>query len=277
MQARVERHHERVDRVLDVERGRGVAQQDGEVRAVGGVRAAQRGALRRSRSSAASAPRRRRAARCARGRTRAAARAAGAPGPSGGAPRSSCSCSARWRSPSSANVSPARSPKRRYIVPIPTPAACATSCIETQSGPRSANSSVAASRMRLRFEAASARSVCSAGSSISGSSSMLGASCRLRELRGAHARATSSRTMLAERGAQAGVEQRAVGRPRVVRLPDRQLALEHVARRSSPAPCAPRPAPTPRRTGRCSRRRRRPACRAAGSSRAGARPSRARS
>lgn len=72
----------------------------------------------------------------------------GAPGPSGGSPRTISSWKTRWLSLSSACVRPTRSPKRRYIVPIPTQAAFATSCIETFSAPRSSNSVVAAVRIR---------------------------------------------------------------------------------------------------------------------------------
>ena len=53
---------------------------------------------------------------------RAQALGGGAPGPSGGGPEISGSWNSRVCSSSSASASPARSPKRRYSVPVPTPA-----------------------------------------------------------------------------------------------------------------------------------------------------------
>jgi len=50
------------------------------------------------------------------------------------------SCNALSRSLSTARASAAREPKRRNSVPLPTPAAAATSSIETHVAPRSANS-----------------------------------------------------------------------------------------------------------------------------------------
>ena len=71
-----------------------------------------------------------------RGRTRSGARSGGAPGPSGGAPRIISSCSCDSCSETTARARPARSPKRRNSVPLPTPASAATASIVTHAGPQ---------------------------------------------------------------------------------------------------------------------------------------------
>ena len=81
----------------------------------------------------------------------------------------------------------------------------------------------------------------------------------------------------AERQREVLVDERALGREGVVGHRHRQLAVDHAGADRRRAPCAPRPAPRPRRTGRWRRRRRRPACCAAGCRPAGATSSRARS
>ena len=98
---------------------------------------------RRCRGSARAGPRPRAAARRGgrgtrgtRGRTRPGARSGGAPGPSGGAPRIISSCSSDSCSEITARARPARSPKRRNSVPLPTPASAATASIVTLAGPR---------------------------------------------------------------------------------------------------------------------------------------------
>ena len=61
------------------------------------------------------------------------------------------------------------------------------------------------------------------------------------------------------------LERQAVGAERLVGLRRSAARDRPRAHRSWPAPCASRPAPRPRRTGRCSRRSPPPACRAAAS------------
>ena len=120
-------------------------------RPVAGGRAA---ATRRPRSG-------RRAGRSARTgarRTRSGARPAARPGPSGAGPRMMSSWRRRSCSVSSASTRPARSPKPRNSVPLPTPASAATASIDTQSGPCSANRRSAAASTLSRLRAASARS-----------------------------------------------------------------------------------------------------------------------
>ena len=279
VQARVERHHERVDGVLDVEPGRRVAQQHGEVRAVGGVRpasVARAGFAVVSSICGLAVVEQRDAPRpnaCSRSRT-------GAPGPSGGAPRSSRSCSSWWRSPSSANVSPARSPKRR------------SPCRSRRRPPRDVlhrdalgsalgEQLVAAPRIRRgwrrRRRARSARrqldqrEILHGAAHHAASASAAASSARAPRRSGALAASSPSAAR------RAGSSSAPSGAPRRRRAPVRPaVALEHLSRRSSPAPCAPPPAPRPHRTARCWRPPPRRACRAAGSSHADAKPSRAR-
>ena len=69
-----------------------------------------------------------------RRRRRSGARAAARPGPSGGSPRISASCSSVSCSEMTARARLARSPKRRNSVPLPTPASAATASIDTVAG-----------------------------------------------------------------------------------------------------------------------------------------------
>jgi hypothetical protein len=62
---------------------------------------------------------------------------------------------------------PARLPKRRNSVPLPTPAAAAMSSVDTASGPRSAINRRAASISNCRLRAASPRSDGAAAETVS--------------------------------------------------------------------------------------------------------------
>src|SRR3954452_21779662 len=155
---------------------------------------------------------------------------AGAPGPSGGRPRISVSWKSFSGSSMSARNSDERSPKRRYSVPLPTPASAATSSIDTQSRPRCSISRAAAHRMLSRLRRASERSRLATGGAGIGSSIGWGTTwstvCGLRFL---YTRPSGQDAhQLGERVAQLGLGQPAVAVERRGRLADRQLAVEDV-------------------------------------------------
>src|SRR3954452_20957084 len=129
----------------------------------------------------------------------------------------------------SARRSAARSPKRRYSVPLPTPAAAATSSIEKWSIPTSWTSRAAAHRMRSRLRRASARSR-SAGAGPDIGSSNWGTTCSTLNrlgVPGSHPCGQHAEELL-EGVAQIGLDEVAVAAEGAAGLADRQLAVEDV-------------------------------------------------
>src|SRR3954447_9784582 len=129
----------------------------------------------------------------------------------------------------SAGSSAARSPKRRYTVPLPTPAAAATSSIEKWSIPTSWTSRAAAHRMRSRLRRASARSRSAGAGPDIGSSNCGTTWSTLNRLGvpGSHPCGQHAEQLL-EGAAQVGLDQVAVVPEGTAGLADGQLAVEHV-------------------------------------------------